>query len=415
MATIRNRATLDSTQFQSGLGKMQGGVKNLAGSLRAMPGLGGALSVAALAAAAQKSMEFADEIDNLSTRMGLGVETVQAYKIGLEEAGLGIGDLESATTRLERAQAEAISGNDTYAKSFRDLGIDQKRLESLNTEQLLNTVGQQMGQLSGNADAVAASYQVLGRSGGRLKQVLIDMNKDGIQTQIDEMKRLGLVYDEVMIQKLDAAQLRVERFGRQAGGVGARAFSGLIERMEFVGALAGGASMAEAYDITQEPVVNARKAKEEEQARNLKQRQQQIEANAQAELGALQEKRRLEAMSGEELRKELNAKLEIARAEMEQAQGAVERLKALEKIHDLEGRISSIKKEEVTESPDEELPNAEMQYSNLRRMGANQLGSSDRGLREQTSLIKSQVNLQKKQLQAITDIRNNMRNNGATL
>jgi hypothetical protein len=46
MAEIRNRATLDSTQFQAGLQGMQGQVQGLARSMRGIPGIGSALSVA---------------------------------------------------------------------------------------------------------------------------------------------------------------------------------------------------------------------------------------------------------------------------------------------------------------------------------------------------------------------------------
>ena len=413
MAEIRNRATLDSTQFQAGLKNMQGGVQNLGSSLKAIPGIGAALSIAGIAALARDAMKTADEIDNLSRQTGLGVETVQAYQIALDEAGLSMGNLQGALDRMKRAQAEAITGNVKATDTFRRLGISQQELARMNTEQLLERVSKNMGELDGDADATAATFDLMGRNAGRLTDVLIQMNRDGIQAQIDNLKELGLLWDTEVISRLDRAQIRMERFGKQASATSATAFSGLIERMEFIGALVGGASMEEAYNISQAPVVQAQAARSDAEARSLERQMRAAESQAGDRLADLQEQRRLQSLANDELRRELNLKLEIANAELEAAQNNIERYNALREVFDIEQQIARIKEDRQTEEREETRP--DIDAGQLRRIGANMpLFGGISPQNNMTETMRRQLAAAEKSRQVLEQIERNM-NQGATL
>jgi hypothetical protein len=361
MAEIKNRATLDSTQFQAGLKSMQGQVKGLAGSLKSLPGIGGALTVAGLSAAAMQAMKTADEIDNLAVQMGMGVETVQAYKVALGEAGLGMGDLQAASDKLTKAQAEAIQGNQKARASFAALGIDMGKLQGADTTRLLELVGQGLKSTEGDAAATSAQFDLLGRGSERLRGVLIELNKDGIEAQIQSMKELGLVIDAEMIQRLDAAELRVSRFTTRTKGWFAGMTADAIQGFEMMGKMIGGMSASEAFDATNAPLADARAAQEERRAREQERRMQGVETQAQGELAALEEKRRLASLTNEELRAELTNRLELVRAEFAAADGTLARLEALKEINSLEEQIGRIR--------DERQPSERRNTSMFERLG----------------------------------------------
>ena len=410
MAEIKNRATLDNTQFQAGLKGMQGQVQNLGQSLKSLPGIGSALSIAGIAAIAKRAMDTADEIDNLSNQMGLGIETVQAYQVALGEAGLEMGTLQSATDRLARGQAEALAGNKRYQESFAALGITQDRLSQMGTEELLETTAQSMGNLRGDANATAASFDLLGRNSERLRDVLIDVNRDGIQAQIDEYKALGLVIDETMIRQLDQAQVRIERTGRAIGNWLTVKTAEAAQGFEMMGKMIQGASLDEAFQATEAPVIEAMEQRESKLEQLRKERAASRESDAQRELESINERRRLQEMSGEALRAELQTKLKALSAEEDQAKTAVERLRIAREIYDIEGRISRIKeeapeREERTRSPD---------MDQLRRIGANMRNTGGGEITQQTGLMRRQLAAAEKGWRVLEEIRNNQ-NQGAIL
>ena len=414
MAEIRNRATLDNTQFQAGLKGMQGQVQNLGQSLKSLPGIGSALSIAGIAAIARRSLNAADEIDNLSRQMSLGIETVQAYQVALGEAGLDMGTLQSATDRLTRAQAEAMAGNARYQQSFEALGISQDRLAQMGTEELLESTGKSMGELRGDANATAASFDLLGRNSERLRDVLIDVNKNGIQAQIDEYKALGLVIDEAMIRRLDLAQLRVERTGRTVRNTLSKLVADADQGFEMMARMIHGESMSEAFSASEAPILQAMEERESNLEQLRRERAASRESDAQRELESLNEKRRLQDLSGDQLRNELQAKLELLQAEDEQAKTAVERLRIARQIYDIEGQISRIR-------DDDQEREGTRGVSRFERIGTDTGTASPlnqgitRAERQRESMHRLMQQQLRNQFQQLEELREIARNRGAVL
>jgi hypothetical protein len=344
MGELKNKVTLDTTQFQAGLAGMSGKVKGFGQSLKSMPGIGQALSVGAFAAFAKSALSSADQIDNLANQMNMGVEAVQAYQVALGEAGLSMGELQAASMKLNRAQAEALNGNAQAAESFAALGIEMKSLKGADPTRMLELVGQGLARTDGQTEATAASFDLLGRSSGKLKQVLMDLNRDGIQSTIDAYKEMGLVIDAETVARLDAAEQRLSRFGASTKNFGSQTLAAAMRGIEIVGAMAGGAgSLREAANMVDEPERIAAKAKEDKRAREQAAQIASVEAATNNELAALEEKRRIQGLTSEALKAELQAKLAIAQADLQAAQNAAQKVEALKQIMTLEDGISRIK------------------------------------------------------------------------
>jgi hypothetical protein len=290
--------------------------------------------------------------------MEMGIEATQAYKFALEEAGLSMGTLQSASDRMRKAQNDAITGNAKAQDSFKALGVSMRDLESADTTKLLELVGRGMADTQGSAEATSAAYDLMGRNSERLKAVMMELNKDGIQAQIEAMKELGVVVDEATIRKLDEAEQKISRFTKQAGNSFSIFAAQVIDTgrvLKEMGNLESGslfslsrAAMAvdegnaNAAAMAYNAQLDARKAKLEANAEAERKVQQEI----QKQIDALKEKRRIEELSNEELRAELNTRLMNAQAAEMGAKKAGDKaaeLEALKEIHALEEQIASIK------------------------------------------------------------------------
>lgn len=426
MAEIRNRATLDTTQFQAGLQGMQGQVQGLARSLRSLPGIGAALSVAGVVAAGRSILNTADEIDNLATQLGIGTEAVQAYQFALGEAGVSMGAFQSATDRLRREQALAATGNERSIETFRRLGISMEQIRNVGTERLLEVVGQAMHQTSGDADAAAASYDLLGRNSERLRGVLIDLNKDGIQVQIDAFKALGLVVDREYIETLNKAEQRLSRFAAQSKNFFITAAGGILLESDIRAAM---------REVTNEEVLErtgrragrggrgiagrrAEEARREIAIENLERERQRIidekrldaerriEAAAEIRLTRLREQYKMMQMTSEELRTHLQLELDAARAAKESAEFTEDKANAQQRINELTRQLQGIR--DPIEREERAGPDAPV--SALRRIGGASPG--DAGQREQVTIAQRQLRTQENTWRVLQRIEQNMTTGG---
>jgi len=394
MAEIRNRATLDSRPFTHGLGRMKGDVRSFGQQMRGMsrmlPGIGGALSVAALGRGLREAARHGNQLENLSRQMSLSVEAVQAYQFGLEEAGLSINDLQRVTDRLTRSQEEALAGNTNLAQSFGRLGISMDQVRGKNTEQLLSLVSQRMGEMEGDAAAAAASTQILGRKSIRLRQALIDLNKDGVEALIQSYKDMGVIIDEETARKLSRAEVRMSRASANMGSMFrrvaaeameaadqiARAFELRHQRIsqadtffEKLKLFTHGAGMGILQEVMEQDLRDAAKLAEEaaaKEARSRENRMREAERDAQNEIDLIRERMRFNALASEEQRRELQTKLDALRAEKEQTTNAIERLEILRQIEQTESQLSRIREERK----EDEQRGGDMPVSALQRIGA---------------------------------------------
>jgi hypothetical protein len=107
------------------LGRAGAGLgRALAGVLGPAAALTGALSVGSIVAATAQYANAAEEVGNLSVRLGAGVEELQAYQHAAGLAGIEAGTFNTALQRLNRRMADAAAGdNDDLAALFARAGI----------------------------------------------------------------------------------------------------------------------------------------------------------------------------------------------------------------------------------------------------------------------------------------------------
>lgn len=225
---------------EKGLNKFRGAMKSLN-----MGMVGGFLGGAGFARFAKSSLSAADNIDNLSQRLGLGIESVQSMKVMMEETGMSAESLEGTMGSLQRRLAEAQSGDKTAAQAFRDLGLSLQDIQNMNPEQALEAVARSLANNKGNAAATAAGFDILGSRSAKLQSIILKLGEKGFKSLNAEMIKAGHIMQTDMVKGLDVMDERLDRTMRRLSVRGQSAFakglSNLVVNMEGVGSfLAGG-------------------------------------------------------------------------------------------------------------------------------------------------------------------------------
>ncbi len=193
VAEAKARLSLDSAPFVEGMkgaadegeNVFDKGMKKVGGAIAA------AFTVDKLIEFATHIISTADEIDDLSTKLGISTSAVQALKAAADESGASFGDVESALKKLGVSINEAKVGNEELEDAFSVLGITASDLESMKLEEVFEKIASQVSLASDNADLMDQVFKVIGnQSGQNLKSTLETLGKDGLQPVIDKLKEL---------------------------------------------------------------------------------------------------------------------------------------------------------------------------------------------------------------------------------
>lgn len=192
--------------------------------------IAGAFAVSEIIAFAREAMRTADEIDNLSKRMGFTAESIQSIQIVAKEAGFSFEQFEAATSKLVKAQADAVSGNKEATTSFQKVGLSIEQIRGLAPEALFKAVAQSIKANEGSAEATSGAYKLFGETyakmAGEIKGSLSDLD-----ALIAKFKDLGLIVSNETNKALDETDETLSRLLTRYKNIG----------IEIVGFLAKGA------------------------------------------------------------------------------------------------------------------------------------------------------------------------------
>ncbi|OQY26092.1 MAG: hypothetical protein B6244_14330 [Candidatus Cloacimonetes bacterium 4572_55] len=265
-AKITATMGLDPSKFKAGVASAGQSVDKFKSTkLKALAGaIGGAFAVGAMVRFANNAMNTADTIDNLSNKLDLSYESLQSLQVMSRESGIEFGKFEQAVLYVQKAQAQALSGNKQLANAFGTLGITSKDLRDLNTEKLFEKVAKAMADGADDAETFDAVLKVVGtRSGAELKQQLIALGKEGFDPLNKRHVETGQILRDDVIKPLNDTQLAIERttaslktkladaFGSTVGGL-------VILGSTLKGVVVGGKSFSDAWDDAGNAMFNAK-------------------------------------------------------------------------------------------------------------------------------------------------------------
>jgi hypothetical protein len=195
IAKLSTVATLDSTQFGSGIARMTTSIGAFSGiALGAFNRIGAGVVnmtqrvLTALPRMTVASIRAGDDLGDLATELGFTTEALSTLARVAGLAGIEIGGVQSMVGNMNNMLGEAQQGNEAAIKSFTDLGLSFERLSKQSPDDAFFDVLEAMRKLPNVARQTAASMDIF-KKGGR--QALRLMGTDWEAERLNT-GRLGL-------------------------------------------------------------------------------------------------------------------------------------------------------------------------------------------------------------------------------
>jgi len=159
--------------------------------------LGGAVAASKFSGWISSAIDAADEASKLGQKIGVSTETITGLSLGLDLAGVSIGDFSKAMLRLARVASDADAGLAAAKGTFQTLGISvQGSNGALKTvDALLSEVAGKFSQLADGTQKAALAQELFGRSGATLIPFL-NQGSAAFEQMISQSRALGLVWTD---------------------------------------------------------------------------------------------------------------------------------------------------------------------------------------------------------------------------
>lgn len=200
------------TRSRSVLGKFASGAGKI---IKA--GVVGALGAATVGVyKLTQQLSSLDEVAKLAARTGFNPATISAFGFAAEQSGSDIQTANKALDRFTRTLGDAASGSGESADAISALGLNVNQLLSMSPEKQLLQVSQAISLLPTKAQQANAAFELFGRSGQQLVNVLAT-GESGIRSFMDEADGLGLGFSADELAKVEQANDAMNRLKRAAG------------------------------------------------------------------------------------------------------------------------------------------------------------------------------------------------------
>lgn len=215
--------------------------------------IGVALGAAAVAVGAslKQSIDHMDSMSKAAAKVGQSTEEFSKLVYAGSLADVQMETLVSTMGKLTKAQAAALDSSSQQAKVFDALGISVKNADGSmrSSSDVLLDFADRFKQLGGSQEAIAAGFQVFGRSFQDIIPLIKD-GADGLRAAGDEAERLGVVIDSDTAAAAEKFNDDLTRLQSALGGVVMEIASGLLPELtklseEMVGAASKGNELGE--------------------------------------------------------------------------------------------------------------------------------------------------------------------------
>lgn len=199
--------------IQRNMAEFQGAASRLASIL---PALGVGISAAGFSAFVKSSIDAADEMNKLSQKVGLSVESLSALKYAGDLSDVSVEQLGTGLKQLSRNMLDAAAGTGEAKDAFAALGID---VRGLSNEQVLSKIADQFAQMEDGAGKTALAMKVFGKSGADLIP-LLNQGSAGLSDLRKEAERLGVVMSSQMARAAEEFNDNLTRMRTHITGIG---------------------------------------------------------------------------------------------------------------------------------------------------------------------------------------------------
>jgi hypothetical protein len=210
-----NRAV---ARAQTGLKQASAGVESFGSTIlaanRLLLGFGVGFTavgiLSELKRAAAEAIEFGDTIDKLSTKTGIGSETLTELAYAAKQADIPLEALGVSFKKMQVAIAEAGAGGKEQLATFKALGIEFDTIKNLSADDAFELIAEQIHRLGDEAQQNLAATRLFGKSGAELLPLFKD-GAAGVRALREEAQKLGLTLSNEQVSGLADLDNAVKR------------------------------------------------------------------------------------------------------------------------------------------------------------------------------------------------------------
>jgi len=192
---------LDKTGFDAGLDSAGKRVSAFGGHLKSH--LAGAFGAAALIAAGQAALEYAENIGRAAAELGISTDTAQQLGLAARLAGGDIGTIAGKFERLRKAASEAIGKG--KAGPFAEFGISLEELKRGRPEELFERIALAVDHLNEQPRQLKAFFDIFGTKGAgeviRVMQHLEKSKEEGLLISPKDIENAKAFEERIKILK----------------------------------------------------------------------------------------------------------------------------------------------------------------------------------------------------------------------
>jgi len=187
---------LDKDPLVRGLKSAGADLKRFGASMTAvgtkMMAVGGGI-LAPLLGAAKSFASMGDQLDKMSQRTGVAVESLSELRFAAEQSGASVEDLAGVIQKMNRRVGRITAGEGTASQvaALQELGLSIERLSGMNPEERFLAIADAMASYGDQAAAAGLAQRAFGTGVDALLP-LIMQGSAGIAELREEARRLGI-------------------------------------------------------------------------------------------------------------------------------------------------------------------------------------------------------------------------------
>jgi hypothetical protein len=172
--------------------------------------------------------DTAVNLGKLSQITGVSSQTLSIYYKAATDVGVAHEAVDKGIAKLSRSFVQLQQGNSGAAAGFRLLGLSAKDFIGLNPDEKLRKVTDAFATMKDGPEKAAAAIALFGKAGAQLIPVLDQMGGEEFAKIRDQAERLGLVFDQSMVEGALRAKAALADLKGVAEGATAQFETGLV-------------------------------------------------------------------------------------------------------------------------------------------------------------------------------------------
>lgn len=212
--------TTKLNELNSKSGSISGMISNAFGSMGTKIALGAAAGITALGVMIKKTVDLADDLNDMSQKTGVSVEQLSTLKYAAETSGGSLETLDTNITKLNKNIYEAVGGNKELVNVFNQLNIPVKdaagNLQS--ADQVLYQIADRFQNMPDGVEKSALAIKLFGRSGDEMIPML-NQGSSGMIKMQEEARALGLEMSTASAQMADQFNDNLKKIEGSAQGL----------------------------------------------------------------------------------------------------------------------------------------------------------------------------------------------------